>query len=510
MPQDVLSDGFVGLCIDTSLNFYDGKCRLLVEGQYLPNVAGIPVVADVPIVITSTRYIDAMFTAGSALAQALKIMFETCPANVEISALPRADLLAGVKAEYELTITGPATSDGTMTLFLGNKKYSIAAAVTSGDSVATIAAALAAEIPADFPYVVTAIATGLKFVAKNKGTVGNYLNPVYNWAGFQNYAPTGVTVSLERTVDGTGDPTPLDYATALGTCCYSVYALLGSSAVWQRGMRDWVRKAWSCDEPQCFGHAFTYDVGTLGQVLAKGDNSAEFNRLAYKLDGDGLALDVNFPFELVAAQAALRACSACQNPELSIQGPSRGVLTAIFRPESCLLPWSITEQKQLKDGGFNVYGPVSGGQGAYTNPYIYNDVTNYLYDELNRPNVTFRDTNSRYLAAKTALAIATELQKYNGLGLFTKNTRVLPRVFGTNPRMIEGGLKTWAKSQVGGLFSEFEDMEQDIQLFTDFEVAPSCFGIPGKLHAKMRYRPPVRISNVAFTLQPKVLDNCQR
>ena len=112
MALDILSDGFVNACIDPSLNFYDGKCRILVEGQYVVNGAlATPVVSDVPMLIPSTRNIDQMFTAGSILAESLKTVFKICPNGAEVYAVPRVDAGSSVKAVYTLTITGPATSD---------------------------------------------------------------------------------------------------------------------------------------------------------------------------------------------------------------------------------------------------------------------------------------------------------------------------------------------------------------------------------------------------------------
>jgi len=81
-------------------------------------------------------------------------------------------------------------------------------------------------------------------------------------------------------------------------------------------------------------------------------------------------------------------------------------------------------------------------------------------------------------------------------------------VRGTNPRMILGQFRAWAKGQVGHLFSEFENIDQDIILKTDFEVAPKCQGIPGKLWIDFTYRPPVRITNIIVNAKPAMLSNC--
>lgn len=512
MPLDVLSDGFVRLCIDPSLNYYDGNCRFLIEGQYVVNpLLAQPVVPDRVIRITSKRYIDEMFTAGSVLNRALHMAFCVCPHNLEIYALPRLDAAGAVAAVYTITVGGPATSDGQIDLFLGNEDYSINGVnVSSGDTGAVIAAALAAEIPSEFPYAVAVGTTVgvndhiITLTAKNGGTVGNYLNPVQNWKGWQNYYPSGVSLTVAQTTAGSVDPAAPTYSTAYGDCCFDCHVLLTEDRDWQEDLIEHVRSNWSCDKPQCFGHSYSYNVGTTGQILATFENAGEMSKLAMPTN------DVNFPWEMITAYAALSCCSACDNPELSIQGRTYGLMHCIKRPQSCELPWSYDESVLLQENGFVTYAPAGTGAVALTSPYIVNDITNYLYDELNRPNATFRDASSRRLAKKTAVALATELAKNSGLALYTRSTKVPQGIKGTNIRLVTGKMHDWARSQVGILFSQFDNLEKDLVIREDFEVAAPCKGVPCKLHMQFRYRPPCRIANVQVTMQPALLDNCVR
>ena len=137
-----------------------------------------------------------------------------------------------------------------------------------------------------------------------------------------------------------------------------------------------------------------------------------------------------------------------------------------------------------------------------TQPMIVNDSTNNRYDENGRLNATWWNVNSRRLAAATADQAAIALGQVVGLGLFTKNTTIPAGIRGTNPthdpRPVPG------LGEVAGriLFSEFENIDQDIQLKTDFEVAPKCQGIPGKLWIDFTYRPPVRITNIIINAKP--------
>lgn len=500
MANKFLADGFVQLCLDTSLNFFDGKCRVLLEGEYRAGTGGV--VADVLRPVPTNRNLDSLFGAGSVLAESLKKVFCACPSNVEVFVLPRVGV--GTAATYTLTVAGPATSDGRVELFMIDRDYSIDIAVTSGMTATAIAAAIVAALPANFPYTAAAVAGVITLTSLNLGEVGNYLNVDFNWRRMVNYAPLGVTIVQAQTVVGAGSYLALNYESILGECCYSCFGVLNGDATLQTAWDAYLKTKWSCNRPMCFGHSYSYSHGTLGQILAKFRNSEVMSLMAH------CPANPANPWLSVANYAALSCCSACQNPELSIQGQTSGVLSCTVVPSNCVSCFTYDEQVQLREAGFVVTVPLEGGTGAYTSPYITNDITNNLYDELQRPNATFRDTNSRRLAAATASSIAQKLQEYSGLALFAKNTTIKKGIFGTNPRLMLASIRAWAKSQIGILFSEFNDIDADIVLRNDLDVAPPCQGNPNKMHLTMKYYPPTRVGTIVTTLQPSLLSNCDR
>jgi phage tail sheath gpL-like len=502
MAIDALRDGYVRLCFDPSLNVAGTRCRVVLEGQYVP-AAEDPVAADQLIKVVSLRDVDTQFGVGSVMAEALKTAFECCGNGaVEIFALPRADAAAAVKAAYTVTFTGPATKDGRVEIYMGDGRYNVDFRVEAGDTATQIAAEFIANIPVGFPYTAAAAAGVVTLTAVNGGTVGNYLNPIYNWRGLNNYAPEGVAVAFAQTVVGATDPVALDLSAVLGECCVCAYAALYGNDNWQQGVIDYLESAWDCTKPQCFGHGYTYNAGTLGEILAQDTNSGVLSRMAHCDD------DPNFPWLKVAAYALKSACETVDNPEISVQGPQFGVLQCVTSPASCSQCFTFDEQEQLRQSGFVVTVPFGGGQGYLTSPMVTNDITNQRYDAEGRENYTFQAVSSRRLAARTAELFANELQRFNGLGFYTKNTTLRPGVRGTNPRLMQGALRNWLKSQVGILFSEFDDLDKDFTLQTDFQVAPKCLGKPGKVHINLVYRPPVRLTNVVVNMQPKLLDNC--
>ena len=501
MALDALRDGFVRLCFDPSLNVLGTSCRLVLEGPRMN--AGLAPFNQL-VKITSTADIDVMFGVGGALSESLKVAMNCCGNDaVEIFALPRPNPLGALVAAYTLTIGGgPATSPGRIDLYMGAGRYNISVEVEAGQTNTQIAAAIDAAISIYFPYTATNAAGVVTLTAKNGGVIGNNLVVINNWHGRNNYAPGGITVAFAQTVVGVGSILASDYATALGDCCVCCLALLTDGTVAQTGFIEYLDEAWSCDKPQCFGHGYTYNSGSLGQILASDTNSATISRLAHCPE------DPILPYLKVAAYAAKSCCLTQDNPEISIQGPNFGVLDCLSQPESCSSCWTFDEQNQLRDSGFVVTVPVAGGQGRLTSPMITNDITNNRFDAEGRENLTFQDVSSRRLATRTAILIAEQLQQFNGLGYYTDGTNIREGARGVNRRMMLGVMRAWAKSQVGLLFSEFDNLNEELTIVDDFQIAPRCRGIPGKLFMNMIYRPPVRIKQIVVNAQPKLLNNC--
>jgi phage tail sheath gpL-like len=508
MSIDSLRSGAIRICFDPSLNAYPNRCRILVEGQMLDSGTAED---GALIKIPSLKDVDLLFGEGSIIAEGLKTAFLCCPAGVmEFYALPWMDATvgAGAKAAYTVTFTGTAESDGRVDLFLVDGRYNTSVRVHEGDTADEIASSVALELnsEAGLPFIAVAAAGVITLTAKNGGTVGNAVNIIYNWHQRRDYAPVGIDVVVAQTVQGgnVAMPSLPDYAAILGECCYCCIAMLYADDDWQDAMIEYIKSAWDCSKPQCFGHGYTYNYGTFGQIMSSDTNSAEVSRIAH------CASDPVAGWQKAAAYAAKSCCSTIDNPEMNIQGPNFGVLGCLHQPESCFQCFTFEEQQVLQATGFVVTVPLQGGTGSMTSPMIVNDVTNNRYDENGRFNATWWNTSSRRLAAATADQAALVLGTVLGLGLYTKNTTIPAGVRGTNPKMILGAFRTWAKSQIGILFSEFEDIDKDIKLLTDFEVAPKCQGIPGKLWIDFIYRPPVRITNIIINAKPSLLTNCDR
>lgn len=467
--------------------------------------------ADTPILVNSINQCDTLFGAGSILCESLKKVFTQCSQFIQVWALPRADNGSGVAAVYTLTISGTATTTGVFSLFMLDGQYNIDFAVDAGMSASQIAAAIVAALPYNFPYTASASSGVITFTAINKGTVGNYLAPVYNYLGLQNYAPGGITVGMAQTTVGSLNPTPLNYSSVLGTCCYSVFCLLTDDIPTQKALEAFIKLQWSCNipagfngaQPQCFGHGYVWNSGSLGTVLAEGDNAEVFNRWAQPLN------DPNAPYFLVAAYAGLSACTACSSPELAIQGPVDGVLTSISRPTTCNEPWSYQARLTLFNAGFVTWGPATNTPQELTNPYIYADITNNLTDQLDRPNATWQSTTTRRWAANFSNLLAQYLDgTFNGLSAFSDGTQIKPGIFGTTRNMMRAKIIAFLNNQSGITISALQNVDTQVLLTSSLDTSPPCEGIPGNYALQLIVQPPVRINNIATTILPQLFTNC--
>jgi hypothetical protein len=503
MANSVFIDQFASFCISGDANAFGTGTSIIIEGQYIPNpLLANPIVPDKPVRVEAERFVDQMFTAGSVLANMLHTIFCANRRGLDITVIPRLDPVGSVKAVYEWPITGPATTAGYVTIYAGEAKWNVIAKVSAGDTAAQIAAAVVAAYATakldSFPYVVTANGATLVYTAKNGGTVGNYLVPVYNWQGRHDYAPAGVAFgTVARTTTGAGNPAPVDYEATLGTCCFYVFGLATEDPVWHEALRAYLDTRHDCSRPQCFGVGYVYTAGTLGQVLATWDNQRVLPALARPLNA------LSLPYLDIANMLALRA-SAKANPELSIQGPDNGLLSCVKVPAGCGTEWSEPEMAALSEKGFQYLIPARGGNGALTAQFVVADTTRYLYDEQGRNNWSFRDTNSLFLDAAFAEKVAGWLRKWNGYALIVGNARPMPGVKAVGLNIIQADIEDELKREVGLSISAFDE----VAIVTDETLLGACFGEPGLLHINIETKRLVRLKGFRGTIVPKMYDNC--
>lgn len=158
----------------------------------------------------------------SMAAYILKNVFKT-RGTIPVYVVPLGEDGAGVAATGTVAITGLATAAGTLNLYLGGEKISVAVAV--GDYPDDVGAAIAAAVTANLDLPVDAVnVTGtVTFTCKWKGASGNQLKLEANMADTDE-TPTGLTVTVTTmggVVPGANNPDVTTALAALGDTWYT-------------------------------------------------------------------------------------------------------------------------------------------------------------------------------------------------------------------------------------------------------------------------------------------------
>jgi len=185
------------------------------------------VLALVPTQIFSDAEAEAYFGAGS-MAHIMARAAIKANAYLDLTVIALDDASAGVAATGTITIGGPATSSGVVTLYVANQKIEIS--VASGDTAAEIAAALKAELDnnTDLPVTAAVAAAVVTLTAKNKGLCGNDIG-----LGYRLTNAAGVTVTIVALASGAANP---DIADALAVIFADEYDIIVTPYNTQEGL----------------------------------------------------------------------------------------------------------------------------------------------------------------------------------------------------------------------------------------------------------------------------------
>lgn len=162
--------------------------------------------------ITSADEAASLYGRGSMLHRMARRLFAAIGAGaVLVDAFP---LAAGTGASTgTITVTGPATSAGTIALYIAGERVTVA--VANADAQNTIATAIAAAINAnlDLPVTASPSANVVTLTARNAGLAANQITVRQDiGSGDASAEPTGLTVVIVAMSGGSANPS---IATAL-------------------------------------------------------------------------------------------------------------------------------------------------------------------------------------------------------------------------------------------------------------------------------------------------------
>lgn len=218
MPADFrLPGGFIEI---SNLLASQGQqqFKVLFIGQRLATGS---VAAGVPTEITRKDQGDTYFGRGSLLAEMLRAG-KAVDAYTDVWAIALDDDAAAAAATGSIDTSGTATAPGTLTPYIAGKRVQVG--VSTSDTGATVATALAAAINADTSLPVTAAVDGVtltkvNLTARNKGEAANGVDIRMNYYG--ETTPAGITVTITAMSGGTGNPDISTAIAAIGSDWYN-------------------------------------------------------------------------------------------------------------------------------------------------------------------------------------------------------------------------------------------------------------------------------------------------
>ncbi|TAN61364.1 phage tail protein [bacterium] len=173
------------------------KQKVLIVGQ---KTASGTVSPNVPTRVYSDKDAEKYFGAGS-ICHLMATAAIKANAYLDLTVAAQDDAGAGVAASSTVTVTGPATGSGAVTVFIGAQKIEVA--VANADTAASIASAIVTQAgkQPSLPVTASSAAGVVTLTVKNKGLCGNQIG-----VGYQLTNAPGVAIVIVGMSGGAIDP----------------------------------------------------------------------------------------------------------------------------------------------------------------------------------------------------------------------------------------------------------------------------------------------------------------
>lgn len=357
----------------------DWPAKVLILGQRLASGVGNSLTS---YPITRPDQAIGIFGAGSQAAQMVDA-FKGANRTTEVWAMGLDDAV-GTAAVWALMLTGGPTSSGTLVVWIHGKR--IAVGVSVGDTVTTIAAALATAINAETSLAVTATSAAgvVSLTAKHKGTCGNFIDIRVNyWA--DEITPAGITTAITQTTVGATDPSiALALAAIVNTWFTDIVIAWTDSANMSLLEADLVRRYQAMGKMDA--HSYTAIQGTYGTVTTW--SSTRNSPFVTTLPMKGA---MHAPWQIAAALGGVASYHLTNDPSRQLGSL---VLPGILAPRDAD-QYIDTEQNLMLNKGLSTWDALSDGTVV-----LNRVVTNYTKSTLNVADDAWLDimvpkTNSR-------------------------------------------------------------------------------------------------------------------
>lgn len=259
---------------NSQAGYFTQNKRTLLIGQKLAAGSGA---ANTPLLVSTPDQAKQLFGVGSMLARMHEI-YRQQDTSGEVWCLAVADAGAGVAATGTITVTGPATGAGTITLYIAGQRVQVGVGAT--DAANAIAAAINTAINAatTLPVTSTVATNVVTLTCRWKGATGNDIGIGDSFRGQAGgeALPAGVALAYSGSgflTTGATNPTLTGAPTiAMGDEEYDYlvhpYTDAASLDAIDAELNDATGR-WAYNR-QIFGHAYTAMRGSLATLQAAG------------------------------------------------------------------------------------------------------------------------------------------------------------------------------------------------------------------------------------------------
>jgi phage tail sheath gpL-like len=427
--------------------------RALLIGQKL---AAGTATADTAVQITNADQAVALAGRGSLLHRMARKWFDANKA-VPVFLGVLADDAAGVAATGTVTVTGPATADGTLSLYVGGELVRVA--VTSGMTATQIATAIAAVIGStsgstNYAVKATSALGVVTLTAHHKGAAGNELDLRVNYRDGEAL-PAGVTVTLVAFTGGTTNPLMTNLIANLGDSWFQIVAHPYTDATSLTAIENEMASRWGPTR-SVDGLAITAKADSFANVAALGLTRNSKHSCIVRTNDSPTP-----PPEYAAQVAAVVALSAQNDPALPLQTLA---LPTVLAPRELDRDQMFSERNVLLFDGISTTLVAAGG-----------------VVQLERLITTYRtnaagSSDTAYLSAETMLTLmylrysfrARVATKFSRFKLASDGTPVRSGQQIVTPKIMKAEAITWFHDMENlGLVENFDQFKNDLVVERD-------------------------------------------
>lgn len=371
-----------------------------------------------------------LFGRGSQLARCCAAFFDAFPSG-ELYAIALADA-SGTAASVTITVTGPASADGTLFIRVGDEIVG-EIAIATGDAQNDIASRIEGVIDANLDLIVTASTSTnvVTVTCRHAGTIGNQypvtINALGQAGGEQLPAGVGIAISATHPTNGATDPTTASWIGGLADDPYSlIIPSLTTSGVLS-ALKTELERRWDVDGPVVYGHALGVVLDSYADLLTLGAARADKHLCIFgALESANMLTPA---CELAAALGGIIASAMKTSPGRPVQ---RKKITGSWGSVSSW--FTRTQRAALARAGIATMYPAAGEL------YIESEVTTYTKNPASgAPDLSWQYINKPFLLMLWAQRVVARLDlQFSDFSLADDGNSVIAGQKVTTPKGIAG------------------------------------------------------------------------